>query len=83
MLGDTAGISITLNNIQDGDTIEVKTTQDGTTFNKAIVFTTTGLTLKWVGTAQPTKSAGASAIDIWRFKRYGTMVLADAILNFA
>lgn len=65
----TANANITLTNIPDGSTVEVRTTQSG---GFTCVFTIASHTQKWVGGSVGVVSAGAAAIDLWRFRKYGT-----------
>jgi len=78
-------ITITLAGpMNNGDRVEVLTIQ-GSTGNATITFVSEGgLTpLKWVGGVQPTKTAGAGAVDLWIFHRYSSWVLGKAVLAFA
>ncbi len=75
----TANAVITLTNIPDGGEVIVRTTQSG---GFTCAFTTTQ-TKKWPAGAAGVISAGAAAIDEWRFTRWGNDLDVEIVKAYA
>lgn len=76
------GVTITFqNNIPDGDTVSVLTKQDSVG-SRAILFAATQ-SIKWIGGSQPTPSTAANSYDLWMFRRFGSLLIAEGKLNAA